>query len=512
MSTTSSLKPEFTGAYSQRHGCAWFEPDDQGRRDPNVAPGWWAVGGEKAQRFSSWRDLPERVTWWTNLSRAESWALGRWSTFKEGGLFGPDWPGLMTESGHGASDEAVAGAVTAWSETFARCAEWLSDWASVHDPSRPWEWGEGSLADALAPRLGWVPAEAEDLQPILQVAYAEVVDQEMPSHLLAGRRRVVLAFPRVDHVRKLWNSRFPSGSWRPINDWPRTQEERLAWVRGHDKPVLARVVSLAWRPGQEAQGMLWLGLRGRRFPASEVEPLWLTGEETVLLGTFAELTIDEGFVGQGWTNMAMPDGWPLGADDPLIGLSWSQALLSAAAWNAAASPTRDPHRRKRAWFTSRAVWWRAQDRLRCFRAAWELQKAGWTVLRYGQGQVMLLIDPAEAVPPLADAIVGAGLLMPALVSRLAPLTPQADHRDIVQVDRWLKQMGGTLSLLDLDRLVAPWAGTAAEVRGVLEPAAQRLMGLSPAPNAEWKAWWREALQKQARRSVDRLKARAQRDR
>lgn len=506
----TSLKAEFDGGYAQRHGCAWFEPDAQGRRDPNVASGWWAVGGEPAQRFSSFKDLPGNITWWTNLSRAESWALGRWTSFKEGSLFGPDWPALMTESGHGADDAAVAAAVSAWSETFARAAAWLADWAQAHDPDRPWEWGEGSLADALAPRLGFVAAEPEGIQPILQAAYTEVVDQEMPARLLAGRRRVVLAFPRVDHVRRLWSARVPTGQWRPIQEWPRPSEERLAWVRGQDRPVLARVVSMAWRPGQESAGMLWLGLRGRRFPASEVEPLWLTGEEAVVLGTFADLTLDEGFLAQGWTTVASPPGWPMESDDPLVGLSWSQALLSFAAWTAAASPTRDPQRRKRSWFTSRSVWMRAADRARCFRSAWQLQQKGWTVLRYGQGQVTLLIDPAEAVPPLANAIEDAGLLMPALIARLSPITAQADHADLVQVDRWLKQAGGVVSLLDVDRLVAPWAGTAAEVRAVLEPAAQRLLSLSPSPNAAWTAWWRSAMNQQARRSVDRLKARAQR--
>lgn len=511
MSVSSPLREEFIGSYARRHGCAWFEPDSQGRRDPNVASGWWAVGGEPAQRFSSWRDLPDRVTWWTNLGRAESWALGRWSSFKEGGLFGPDWPGLMTDSGHGASDDEVAAAVSAWSEIFARCAEWLAEWASVHDPENPWDWGEGNLADVLAPKLGWVASEPEDLQPILQVAYQEVVDQEMPSNLLAGRRRVVLAFPRIEHIQKIWSTRFPKGKWTPIKEWPRLPEDRLAWVRGQDRPVLARVVSMAWRAGQESPGMLWMGLRGRRFPASEVEPLWLTGEEAAMLGTFAELTMDEGFLGQGWDTLEMPPGWPLSADEPLIGLSWSQALLSVSAWNAAASPTRDPSRRRRSWFTSRAVWWRAADRARCFRSAWQLQKDGWTVLRYGQGQVVLLIDPADAVPPLADAIARAGLLMPALISKLAPITAQASHQDTVQVDRWLKQTGDALALLDIDRLVAPWAGSAAEVRGVLEPAAQRLMGLSPVPNAEWRTWWDAALRKQARRSVDKLKEQAKRN-
>ena len=506
-----STSSDFSGGYARRHGCAWFEADAQGNRDPDKASGWWAVGGEDAQRFQSWRDLPEKIVWWTNLTRPEAWSLARFSTFKEGSLFGPDWPALMTESGHGATDEAVAAAVKAWSETFARCAEWLSHWASVHDSSNPWDWGEGNLADALAPRMGWLPSEPEEPQPILQVAYAEGVDQEMPAHLLAGRRKVVLAFPRVEHARRLWNTRYPTGGWREISQWPRAKEERLAWLRAQDVPVLVRATIEAWRPGQETAGALWLGLRGRRFLAAELEPLWLTAEEAILLGTFAELNLDEGYVGKGWTKLAPPPGWAMASDDPLVALSWSQALLADAAWRSAASPTRDPQRRRRSWFTSRAVWWRAADRTRCFQAAWSLHQKGWTVLSFGQGQVTLLIDPAEEVSPLADAIVQAGLLMPSLVAKLAPVTAAADHQNMTQVDRWLKQTGGgALPLLDVDRLVAPWSGAAAAVRGVLEPAAQRLMKLAPLPNAAWATWWKASLQQQARRSVDRLKARAQR--
>ncbi len=437
--------------------------------------------------------------------------MGRWSTFKGGALFGPDWPALMTESGHGASDEAIANAVQAWSETFARCAEWLSEWAFVHNRDKPWAWGEGDLADALAPRLGWNAGNTEEPQIIFQAAYSEDVLQEVPSHLLKGRRKVVLAFPRVANVKKLWGVRYPTGPWKEISQWPRNVEERLAWIRSESRPVLVRVREVTWRIGQEMDGSLWLGMRGRRFAAASMEPIWLTGEEASLLGAYAILDIDEGFIGQAWRQEDLPPDWAMSSDDPLVALSWSQALLSSAAWKAAASPTRDPGKRKKAAVTPRALWWRAADRARCFQAARALQQGGWTVFSFGEGQITLLVDPTESVEPLANAISQAGLLMPALLAKLAPLGSQASHEDWVQVDRWLKRTGGVERLIDVDRLVAPWAGTAAEVRAVLAPAASRLQALNnTVPNPAWDAWWKNVLNQQARRSVDRLKERSQR--
>lgn len=498
-------------SYAAQHGCAWFEPDKDGRRDPNTCQGWWAVGGGKAQRFTHWRELPKNILWWTNLTQEEAWALGRWSSFKSGALFGPDWPALMTESGHGATDEAIANAVQAWSETFARCAEWLAEWAYVHTNDKPWTWGEGDLADALAPRLGWFTTTPEEPQVIFQAAYSEDVLQEVPSQLLKGRRKVVLAFPRVANVKRLWSARFPVGPWKEITQWPKGQEERLAWLRAENRPALVRISEVTWRPGQAMEGSLWLGMRGRRFAAAVLEPIWMTAEEAILLGAYAVLDLDEGYVGQGWKTEELPADWAMSSDDPLVALSWSQALLSAAAWKAAASPTREPNKRKKSAVTTRALWWRAADRARCFHAARALQQGGWTVFSYGEGQVTLLVDPTEPVEPLADAIARAGLLMPALLARLAPMGPSVSHDDWVQVDRWLKRSGGVDRLMDVDRLVSPWAGSAAEVRAVLSPAAQRLMGLLPAvPNASWDPWWKGVLNQQARRSVDRLKARSQR--
>jgi len=500
-----------TTSYASQHGCAWFEPDKNGRRDPNTCSGWWAVGGSKALRFTHWRELPKGIVWWTNLTREEAWALGRWSTFKSGELFGPDWPALMTESGHGATDEAIANAVQAWSETFARCAEWLADWAYVNTNDKPWDWGEGDLADALASRLGWFSDIPEEPQVIFQAAYSEDVLQEVPSHLLKGRRKVVLAFPRVSYVQKLWGARYPTGPWKEVTQWPHGSEERLAWIRAESRPLLVRISEVTWRLGQETEGSLWLGMRGRRFAAAVMEPFWMTAEEAILLGAYAVLDIDEGFIGHGWTTEDLPPNWAMSSEDPLVSLSWSQALLSAAAWKAAASPTREPNRRKKSAVTARALWWRAADRARCFQAARALHGKGWSVFSYGEGQVTLLIDPTEPVEPLADAIGKAGLLMPALLAKLAPMGASVSHEDWVQVDRWLKRSGGVDRLVDVDRLVATWAGSAAEIRSVLAPVSERLMALAPsAPNAEWGAWWKTVLNQQARRSVDRLKARAQR--
>ena len=96
--------------------------------------------------------------------------------------------------------------------------------------------------------------------------------------------------------------------------------------------------------------------------------------------------------------------------------------------------------------------------------------------------------------------------MPAMLAKIAPLPATADHGEVAHLDRWLKQQGGVASLIDVDRLVAPWPGPAAQVKAVLEPAVKRLDQLASPPNEAWGVWWKNALRQQARKSVDRIKA------
>lgn len=498
----SVLKEECAGNYFAKHGCAWFDVAvDSIKRDPNVCGGWYSVGGEKAQRFSSWKTLPKEIIWWTNLSKAESWSLGRWSTFKDGALFGPDWPAIMTESSKSFGSDALALGLPMWSEIFSRCAEWLASWAAAHDAENPWDWGEGSLADALAPRLGLVPKKQENIQPVLQNAYCEIIEQEIPTKILVGRRKVMLAYPRAEHSKKLWSVPHPKGDWHEYKDWSDDFQDRVNWLKEQRLPVLVRVDSIFWKEGHEANGRLWLGLRGRRFPAAQFEPVWMTGEEAKILNSYALLELGCAYLAEGWQTSSIPEGWSLGSSDSLVNLSWSQSLLSSSLWMAAASPTRDPKNRRKASFSSRAVWWRASDRIRCFLGASKLQERGFTVFSYGQGQIAILFNPDGKPEELAEAIQDAGLLMPELLARVESVG-FTDFNNIVHVNRWLKKVGGSSTLIDIDRLVAPWAGK--DVKLVLSAAAKRLISIESFPSPEWKEWWKDSLKKQARISVDKL--------
>jgi hypothetical protein len=497
----------FTPDFASTHGCAWFEPSATGARDLGKCAGWASITGLPAFRFSSWRDLSPTVVWWTNLTRAEAWSVGRWDKIREGDLFGPDWSGWLAERASPEEMAQVPLVCAGISETFARAGCWLSDWSARHAQSRPWSWDGGSVADLLADRVGWRQEPAAGPALILEAAYLEDVRQLPPAQSLAGQRRLVLSFPRRAHAALLFKQRHPVGEWEMLDEgaWPRDPDRVAAWMLEQTQPLLLKTAHLGWLDSADTVGPLWLGSRGCRFAGAEREAIWMTGEEARVYSRHALFSIEGAYRAQGWGRTLAPEGFTLeDGENPLVDLALSQELLAAALWRAAASPTRDSSQRRRVACSPRAVWWRAVDRQRCFDAVRKLASSGYRSTWHGQGQVAVIFDPAGDPVELARAIVQAGLLLPGLLAKALPLPPDAMPDTTLSLDHWLKRVSSMEGRLDIDRLVAPWVGPT-QVKPILQEAVRRLVDLPPHSPA-WAASWKDKLQRQARHSVDRLKA------
>jgi hypothetical protein len=476
---------------------------------------WAAVGGEPAQRVHGAQELDPGVLWWTNLTRAQTYMLGRWGGLKDTAFLGPQWTALLDERGqHG-----DAASVALWSETLARLAEWLSEWTRQTTGQTPWQWGDGNLADALADRWGWaqVLTDAPKPQPVLDAAYQESITNVPLGGMAqwAGLHRITLALPRTAHIERLWRERVPAGDFLPVPPalFPRSIEGRIVWLREQRQPLLVRVDRIEWHPGQDEVGRTWLGLRGRRFYSAEPEPMWMTGDEAQLLARWAKFEIEMAYQAEHWVYESPPTIWtndalesPLGRHAPMLG------LLGHAAWQAVASPTRDPQRRTRAAVTPRAIWQRAADRRMCFDAALPLIAQGIPLVSYGQGCIEVALDPhlpGEAVARLARQVRDAGFVLPRALAQALPLEASASHENPVDVAHWLARVGDPAIPWDLDRIVAPWLGPSGEVREVLNSAGIRLTRLPVNDvNPAWATWWRESVRAQLVHATARLKAAA----
>ena len=508
MDERSEAKKAFLPDFAEKHGCAWFVFGDNSQRDPNRAGGWASIGGQPVFRFSSWKELPEDIVWWTNLSKQETWAIGKFSRFKDHNVFGVDWHGWLAEQTI-LSQENLTEVVCGISETFSRSAYAYSQWCQEQDEP-VWAWGEGSVPDILAARLHALGEEEPKPQPVLAAAFQELVKQPLNSQELIGKRRLVVSLPRHLHVQNVWRARVPqSNSWSLLDYslFPGGLDQAARWLADQALPLLVKIGEPIWRPGEEVRGAFWLGSRGRRFHGAEFEPIWMTGEEALYFSRFAQFQLLSVYVGGKWEESLPADPLHvLNMQDPLAPYSNTWQLRASSAWKALATPTRDPKHRNKAFSNERILWMRALDRRLCFEAAYQLQEQGFEVEGFGDGQAVLLLDPKDDPVAWAKAIRKAGWCLPMGLAKAVPLSKEDDFNDFLARDHWIKRVGGMSSRWNVDRLVAPWSSSVGSVRNVMVKAAQDLMHLDTKEVPHWAVAWENLLKAQARLSVNRLKA------
>lgn len=506
--SNTPVHPEFVSDFPRRHGCAWFVFGGDKVRDPNKAGGWASIGGEDAFRFRNHKELPEGIVWWTNLTKPEAWTLGKWSRFKDNALFGVDWNGWISEQVVLNPDDLPA-LVSAISETFARIGYSMSQWCQGRENETPWSWGEGSFADALSDKLRWQPKTEPSPQPILAAAYREMVSQVVPYGDLNGRRRLIVSLPKVQHAARLRQAKIPKpGKWRmlDVGSYPGSPDHAARWLSDQASALLVKIGEPMWRPGEEARGAFWMADRGLKFVGAEFEPFWLTGEEALDFARFAQFQLLSVYASDaGWENVQVDEvELPVG-HEMLAALANSRQLIASGTWRALASPTRDPQRRSKSFVSERCLWMRAVDRRICFDAAWDLHKAGFRVMGHGDGQAALLLDPKDSPEDWGRALLKTGWCLPMGLARVVPQDETADFNDFVHLDHWIKRVGGATSKRNIDRLVSPWSSASGSVRTVLQKSAKDLLSLDISSTPHWKKQWAEALQQQARKSVDRIK-------
>lgn len=509
--TATSPQAALSPRFARQHGCAWF--DIEPGADLRTAGIWVSRGGEPFERVHGVAALAPGVTWWSNLTLAQVWMVGRLAQIKDNSWLGAGWDDLLGEQGQRPEGPMVE----RWSETYARLAEWFSELTRVLQPDRPWSWGEGRLEDVLADRWGWFTTrdQAERPQPVLGAAWVSRVENVPPggAQQWSGRRRVVLGLPRVTHARQVWTSRVPAGAWELVEEgaWPGVPEERLRWLRDQRQPLLVRVDRVEWSAGQEELGRTWLGLRGRRYAADIPEPIWMTGDEARSLAQWARFEIESAYRSERWEYGSLPD-WLEGEfnDSPLGEASLMLGLVAQATWQASSSPTRDPQHRTLGATSSAMVWRRAADRQACFEAARRLVGAGIPVMSHGQGQVTIAADAHMPLPELAGVIKGAGLVLPRALAMQLPLSESLSPDQPLDVLHWLGRSGEPNALWDVDRLVAPWLGPGTEITQLLNNAARRLARVDSSACPALGTWWRQALPAQLARAAERLRSAAHR--
>ena len=500
-----TFKPE----YARKHGCAWFVWTSE-HHDPDNTGGWASISGEPAFQFSRAKDLPKDVVWWTNLTKTESWALGRWAFFKHGSFLGPDWLALMGEWGQPKNLDDLKKSCSAWAEVLARLGEWLSRWSESikekDDKSHPkWSWGDGDLSDALADRLK-LSADKNVYHQALAASFEETVDLEWPFATIQGKRKIILTLDRSSHAKNMLSSRYPVGNFGevPLSELPSDQAKRWEWLANQTLPILVRFDDVVFKEGVQDLASLWWGKKGQQFSGGMTAPVWMTAEEAFQMSEWIDAYPSAFLRGQGWSRANDIQGWvsPYAEMSPVATNSIVQGLLLEALWRALSTPTRTPTKRIKSGVSPRMFWMRSYDKMLCFEEARRLQKQGFQVLSYGKGTVSVAFDAEKVLISDWQTVLSEGKIK----------APMALCNDLVAENaygdksaEWFMKKENDLELfLMIDRLMFPWAGQKrSAVKPILEHAMRTLASVNQG-NADWSADWKNDLKKEAKKGVQSL--------
>ena len=468
----------------EKGGCAWFDRSAEAGSDPAAGSGWQARGGTPAERFVGAEALPDGAWWWTNLTREEVWAAGRWRSWWPASIWGVEPSVLAAEAGWPLDATRAPDAAMLGSEVMTRMLSLLAIKDRLAQPQ-----------DALA-RACPILTNATDSAGVASLWDAQDegwTDIPRPpwraSRTPQALRR--LSAPRRAWWRSIATQRLPMGPWEELTPADASRLSSPDGLEAFPAPLLVRIT-----PPTGGRADLWWGRRGQRFSGIVRTPRWVTAEEAAeWMRHDAVLPIEAAYAASGWAD---PPPWsvlaPWDCGDPLADGSLALGLMAQVWGLAHTGQSRNPETRHANPVHAALWWWAAADRRRLRTLAASLQDAGVTVAGYGRAQIAIEMSaPADSV---SGGLRAAGWPI--------PLDLPSPPGSVVPWEERIWRELGCNGWMAVDRITVTWLGPVAEVRRVLRESVGVLQRLKSIEG------WEQHLRNQTQITVDRLQARQDR--
>lgn len=200
-----------------------------------------------------------------------------------------------------------------------------------------------------------------------------------------GNLTVTIRPNRLDYARRIMATPMPDGNWNYIDSSSAggLREEDL---KDPERPSL--MMATVEFSGHDVEKAALCAYGAQISSKSRTLRTWLTQTEMAWLGQYAEIRVGAAFISEHRRllpeKLLLPDAML----DPLCSPSISVGMVAEAHWKALVTEVYKPALRKRE-VSMWGLWLRAADRAMSFDLARRVQDAGFTVLSYGNGQVVL---------------------------------------------------------------------------------------------------------------------------
>jgi hypothetical protein len=402
--------------------------------ESDLGPGWASVEGEPGWRIAGVGDLTKtEVVWLTNLNFQAHRALGRDEYLRQDYL-PVSMAQMAKEWGHDPkymdTAEQVSLAATLFGRIMRIACTVLWPLRNHVDP-RPH--AVQSKALGVDDLFSWMIAPVrsgpnivrspnlknlfeaifppQEFPPVgMNNATAAAIQNWTRTALMPpkGSSFVQLRRPRLMHALELLQTPEPRGPWEAfkVTDLPAAPDDAIAWVKDcgieHNQPCLSQVILESM--SNEVADVFSFG--GGATAGGSTRRNWVSHPEFLILSRYARFQVKSVLRGRAYVNLhkALPPNVIAFLNDPYSETSWSAGVVAEAIWMAASTY-------KSGEVPFRTAWMKAADRTNSFLLASSLHQAGYVVITYSKGAVVVAASD-EQISDLSHDALSLGMIPP----------------------------------------------------------------------------------------------------
>jgi hypothetical protein len=346
--------------------------------------GWACCANEEPFRFSSANELSNDAIWVTSLDWNKYQMRGqRLSHLRRVDYLRSSLSQIAADLGRRITGEYARESSAVLAKVVQQAVMIAVGVYGWEEPSS--DLREDVLADDIQRTVGTAPKPQRHIRAPLLSAYQAYSSPPWDPIYEADSVTVTLRYNRLEYARQIMATAVPDDAWTYV---PPNQAQILT-IDSLLDPSRPSLVEAAVELGNINPSTAALIAFGAQVSRRSGLRKWISQPELVWLSRHARVRVTSALISR--SARLLPDTAQLPQrmlDDPLFSLSISAGLVAESHWSAITSPVYNRQDRKNE-ASSWGVWLRAADRALSFGLAMKAHEAGFHVVGYGNGSVVL---------------------------------------------------------------------------------------------------------------------------
>jgi len=352
-----------------------------------MSVGWACLAGESPVRFGSVHELSNDALWVTSLDWEEyRLRASKLSNLRRADYLRSSLTQIAGDLGRRISGEYARDSSPVLARVLQQAVLIAIGVYGWEEPAS--ELREDTLADDIRRTIVQAPKPQRHLRSYMLSAHQSYSSPDWPPTFESDSFTLTLRYNRLEYARQVMANPVPDDAWTyiPAN---RASELTIETLMDPAHPSLVEATVELGRIEPGLAGLIAFGAQpGKRSGLRK----WVSQPELAWLARHTRVNVSSALVSRSARPLPGTAQLPPAlTSDPLFPLSISAGLIAECHWSALASPIYNRQQRSSD-VSPWAVWLRAADRALSFELALKAHKAGFLVVGYGNGSVVIRLS------------------------------------------------------------------------------------------------------------------------